>query len=163
MAKRGKVSKIKRKGLTTAQKRRGRIVSAIGRNNKKRDKSSKLSRGEFWDVYREINAGYSNTTEAVKAIRQGKFSVSGKSVKSKGKKGTKKIPARNKENTLPWQQVFSMIVGTRAYHAKRLGKPSTDIRKLFREEELEGLLMAVKSWREKEQKVNQLTKKHSQK
>ena len=99
MAKRGKVSKIKRKGLTTAQKRRGRIVSAIGRNNKKRDKSSKLSRGEFWDVYREINAGYSNTTEAVKAIRQGKFSVSGKSVKSKGKKGTKKIPARNKENT----------------------------------------------------------------
>ena len=157
MAKRGNVSKIKRKGLTTAQKRRGRIVSAIGRNNKKRDKSSKLSRGEFWDVYREINAGYSNTTEAVKAIRQGKFSVSGKSVKSKGKKGTKKIPARNKENSLPWQQAFLMIVGTRAYHAKMWGKPSTDIRELFREEELEGLLMAVKSWIEKEQEVNENT------
>ena len=157
MAKRGKVSKIKRKGLTMAQKRRGRLVSAIGRNNKKRDKSSKLSRGEFWDVYREINAGYSNTTEAVKAIRQGKFSISGKSVKSKGKKGAKKKPARNKENTLPWQQVFLMIVGTRAYHAKMWGKPSTDIRELFREEELEGLLMAVKSWIEKEQEVNENT------
>jgi hypothetical protein len=161
MAKRGKVSKIKRKGLTMAQKRRGRIVSAIGRNNKKRDKSSKLSRGEFWDVYREINAGYSNTTEAVRAIRQGKFSVSGKSVKSKGKKGTKKgtkkIPERTKENTIPWQQAFLMIVGTRAYHAKMWGKPSTDIRELFREEELEGLLMAVKSWIEKEQEVNENT------
>ena len=156
MVKRGKVSKIKRKGLTKAQKRRGRLVSAIGRYNKKRDKSSKLSRGEFWDVYREINAGYSNTTEAVKAIRQGKFSLSGKSVKSQAKKGAKK-PTRNKENTLPWQQAFLMIVGARAYHAKMCGKPSTDIRELFREEELEGLLMAVKSWREKEQKVNELT------
>ena len=157
MAKRGKVSKIKRKGLTMAQKRRGRLVSAIGRNNKKRDKSSKLSRGEFWDVYREINTGYSNTTEAVKAIRQGKFSVSGKSVKSKAQKGGKKIPARNKENTVSWQQVFLMIVGARSYQAKMWGKPSTDIRELFREEELEGLLMAVKSWREKEQKVNTIT------
>jgi hypothetical protein len=95
MAKRGKVSKSKRKGLTTAQKRRGRIVSAIGRYNKKREKSSRLTRGEFWEVYREVSAGYSNTTEAVKAIRQGKFSLSGKSVKSQAKKR----PTRIKENT----------------------------------------------------------------
>ena len=98
MAKRGKVSKIKKKGQTTAQKRRGRIVSAIGRYNKKRERSSRLTRGEFWDVYREVSAGYSNTTEAVKAIRQGKFSLSGKSVKSQAKKGAKR-PTRNKENT----------------------------------------------------------------
>jgi hypothetical protein len=38
-----------------------------------------------------------------------------------------------------------------------VGKPSTDIRELFREEELEGLLMAVKSWIEKEQEVNENT------
>lgn len=156
MAKRGKVSKIKKKGQTTAQKRRGRIVSAIGRYNKKRERSSRLTRGEFWEVYREVSAGYSNTTEAVKAIRQGKFSLSGKSVKGQAKKGAKR-PTRNKENTLPWQQVFLMIVGARAYHAKRLGKPSTDIKELFREEELEGLLMAVKSWIEKEQEVNENT------
>ncbi len=99
MSKRGKVSKGKRKGLTTAQKRRNRIVGAIGRWNKKREKSSKLSRKEFWEVYREVSAGYPNTTEAVKAIRQGKFSLSGKSVKGKaGAKGPKR-PTRTKENT----------------------------------------------------------------
>ena len=99
MAKRGKTSNSKRKGQTTAQKRRGRLVSAIGRFNKKRDKSSRLTRGEFWEVYREINGGHPNTTEAVKAIRLGKFGLSGKIVKGKGQKGRKGRPIRSKENT----------------------------------------------------------------
>tara|TARA_X000001036_G_C20569684_1_gene762093 strand:- start:201 stop:1142 length:942 start_codon:yes stop_codon:yes gene_type:complete len=99
MSKQGKVSKSKRKGLTTSQKRRGRIVSAIGRWNKKRGKGSRLNRKEFWEVYREVSAKYPNTTEAVKAIRQGKFSMSGKSVKGKaGGRGPKR-PTRTKENT----------------------------------------------------------------
>ena len=101
MSKQGKVSKSKRKGLTASQKRRGRIVSAIGRWNKKRGKGSRLNRKEFWEVYREVSAKYPNTTEAVKAIRQGKFSMSGKSVKGKaGGRGPKR-PTRTKENT-PW-------------------------------------------------------------
>ena len=101
MSKRGKVSKSKRKGLTTAQKRRGRIVSAIGRWNKKREKGSRLDRKQFWEVYREINEAFPNTTEAVKAVRQGRFALSGKSVKGKaGAKGPKR-PARNIGNT-PW-------------------------------------------------------------
>ena len=101
MSKRGKVSKSKRKGLTTAQKRRGRIVSAIGRWNKKREKGSRLDRKQFWEVYREINEAFPNTTEAVKAVRQGRFALSGKSVKGKaGAKGPKR-PIRNIGNT-PW-------------------------------------------------------------
>ena len=99
MSKRGKVSKSKRKGLTTAQKRRGRIVSAIGRWNKKREKGSRLDRKQFWEVYREINEAFPNTTEAVKAVRQGRFALSGKSVKGKaGAKGPKR-PIRNIGNT----------------------------------------------------------------
>jgi len=101
MAKQGSGTKRGAKKPTTAQKRRSRVVSAIGRWNGKRDKGSRLNRKEFWEVYREITGKYPNTTEAVKAVRLGKFALSGKSKKGKaGAKGAKapKRPIRTWEN-----------------------------------------------------------------
>jgi len=98
MAKKGSGTTKGRKGLTTAQKRRSRIVSAIGRYNKKQDKGARLSRSEFWKVYREVNEGYPNTTEAVKAVRLGKFSLSGKGTAPKSKKRKGVRPQRGWEN-----------------------------------------------------------------
>ena len=92
MSKRGKVSSVKRKRLTEAQKRRKRIVGAISRWNRKQGKGKRLNRKAFWETYREVSSNYGNTTEAVRAIRQGRFSLSGLSVKGRasgtgGKKG----------------------------------------------------------------------------
>ena len=100
MAKQGKVPRNKRKRLTEAQKRRNRVVKAIGRWNAKREKGSRLDRKGFWATYREVTAQYANTTEAVKAVRQGRFALSGKSVKGKaGAKGkAPKRPVRSRGN-----------------------------------------------------------------
>lgn len=80
---------------TIAQKRRSRIVKAIGRWNGKRETGSRLNRKEFWEVYRDIAKKYPNTTKAVKAVREGRFALAlGRAPKSVKRKTAKIIRPR---------------------------------------------------------------------